>query len=735
MLGELSDDIVSLIQLIGQGRRFIPVEGRVSDYKSWLAAAAAMELSDDDMNVTMFSPQRANRESGVDKLTYFGANLLEHPSRLDMCIWEPWKDRVGRVDRSTCEAINCPFYVDGEDDIDERAMDAAESHLLETGGSVQMTAEEFRTAGSTDRQNACPAQLYLSLRKTEITDGTVNVATYSKAFQDAAISSDDPLDSDVVLLDEAHTVAANTDVVTHDVKPDMLRSSMTTVVEYLNDQPGRWSNRALEELEGLRNALDHWLAVSRDQHVSPEDPFDADAVSLSDAFSALDRVDSRLTQQMNRANTRGDWTQTERAASPFKASKYVRGFLSRVMSFRDGDADFIHSRYEENGELVNEMAFREAEEEVDIHDGCSPGEIYQEWLESGTHPAIQQRWGPLLDRYIESLWDGRQVRSSEGMPSAPVMPMEKLRRIAGADATVTLSATHNELSDPTRDPDRLRPTRHELLTAPTFLRTGGSGSEMYDGSDSVSPETPWFRSLFSQAKEASGDSVSVVPVNFANRRKWEGLPIETLEVDGEEELGVVPHSRGSIGEKGLEELEIDTVVCGVQVQSPAPTARRLVQWWELLAPRHDDPADVLDKSWRLMAQHAVSGTIQAGGRFDWDATNLVFERPELLRLAGFEARPATPEDDGFAGAYAAAHERKKGSWSDQRDSLRAARVVSYLNDAGGKTASPKQFVGQYTRVYDGADDEGARRALWLASEDGRVESKDAPNGVRFETTS
>jgi len=153
------------------------------------------------------------------------------------------------------------------------------------------------------------------------------------------------------------------------------------------------------------------------------------------------------------------------------------------------------------------------------------------------------------------------------------------------------------------------------VTAPLQLRSDGDESPGYHGRTSVDAATPWFQALVRQAKEEAGARLAAVPINGTNEAKWEAMPVETLElptsgggVGGQ--AGLVPHSRGAIGAKDLEQLPIDAVLCGVQVQGPAATARRVVALWELLAPEHDDPTDALERGWRLLAQHAVSGTIK-----------------------------------------------------------------------------------------------------------------------------
>lgn len=731
MYEELEDHVVNLEAMAEQGAPLVPVEGRVSDYKSWLAAASALSMADDGWDVAVFTPQTTNRESAVFKLRQFGASIMEHPGRIDLCIWDRWRDEVGHVDRSTCEEIGCPYYLHSDTDIQGRTEEALASPVAYGPGGRDLDAETMKNlAGSAD---FCPAQFYLAAREHEQTDGVIDVATYAKAFNDRDITSGPVLDADVLMLDEAHTVSAEPDVTTDEVDPAGLASAASSLASRLEGSGERWAQRAYDEVAGLADSLGHWRDLSTDQHVDPDDVFRGESVNLSDAFETIETVTSRTRQAMRRNTQSGAWNRVADLADPLVEAQALRSFLSLVRQYREGDVDFVHSLYEESGQRINEMAFR-AVAGSRPEDGCTPGEVYDAWLEAGTHPAVRDRWGTILDRYIESLWDGRSVWTRSDLPGAPVMPLDRLREIAGAETVITFSATHNERSDPTRDPDRLRPTRHELLCAPVNLRSDGSDQPHYDGSESVDPHTPWFRMLVERAKEASGDSLAAVPINYANAAKWRAMPVETItNDDGDEVYGIVPNSRGSIGEKGLERMEIDTVMCGVQVQSPAPTARRLVQLWETLAPRHRDPEDALEESWRLLAQHAVSGTIQAGGRFAWDTVNLVFERPSLLRLAGFETAEATPESPGFAGAFCRLLEEERGEWVHERESVRAAKVVRYLASTDGKAASINQSVGGYKRVYD-ADENTARRALRRAINDGRISARETRRGLRFETT-
>lgn len=720
-------DVGAVRSMLESGAELIPVQGRISDMKSWFAACLAAELSADGVEVTMFSPQRRNRDSTVGKVDAFGAEYFEHPGRIDLCVWEPWRENVGHVDKSTCKSNGCPYYVDTPEDRRHRATEEVGRHQAMLGGRTELDAETTRRMG--ESQSMCPEQLRASA--TGLVSGAVNTATYAKAFAEPDAEDGGPFGADVLVLDEAHDVAADPDRVQDAVDPSEVSRALKQVMEFLASRGERWAQTLRADLAGLADCLGHWFSRSREAHVHPDAIF-GETMSLTEAFNALDRVEGRLMQIARQRVSRNEWDGgVQEASSPYRASQKVRAFLSRVDAFREGRADFVHIRYEEGGTPVNEMAFRRVDSTAPTAGGV-PGEaVFGAWKERGTHPAVAERWGPLLDRHIEALWAGRQIETAEGRPGAPITPVEELKRVSGAGSVVALSATHNELSDPTRDPGDLRPTRHRVVCAPVYLRADDDPAEQYHGRRTAGPGTPWFRSMFEEAAEESGDRVAVVPINGRNARKWQDYSL--AEDDDGEPITVVPHSRGSIGEKEYERYGVDTVVCGVQVQSPAPTARRLVLLWEMLAPRASGPDEVLDTSWRLLAQHAVSGTIQAGGRFDWDAENLVMERPGLFELAGFDVAVASPGDPGFAGAFARAAEREEAAWSADRDAVRARKTVDYLEEQPRKSPTVRQTLSEYARVYDATEAE-ARRALFLAGERGAIEAYDAQHGVKFKPT-
>jgi len=386
--------------------------------------------------------------------------------------------------------------------------------------------------------------------------------------------------------------------------------------------------------------------------------------------------------------------------------------------------DFVHLHSETRGEDIHETQFRRVKSLIV---GSTPNEVFEVWKNRGTHPTINDRWGGLLDHYIQAVWEGRAVFAGGNavVLGALETPLDTIRSVTGANTVVGFSATHNETSDPSRSPDQLRTTAHDIAAAPLQLRSPGDQRSDYHGKTAVDGQTPWFRSIVESAKAETGDQLAAVPINASNKNKWKGMPIEAFEVpDGKGSTtttdGLVPHSRAAIGAKDLESLPIDAVICGVQVQSPADTAKRLISFWELLAPEHDDPTEVLEKSWRLLAQHTVSGTIQAAGRFRTEAVNIVFERPELLELAGFECEDLSPDMDGFAGSFARIFRDVAAAHKREKDAVRATKVVRYLEENPSKAPTQDQFLSSFCEMYQ-ADVSEATEAFRTAVDAGRIE--------------
>jgi hypothetical protein len=182
----------------------------------------------------------------------------------------------------------------------------------------------------------------------------------------------------------------------------------------------------------------------------------------------------------------------------------------------------------------------------------------------------------------------------------------------------------------------------------------------------------------------------------------------------------VPNSRGAHGSKDYEGLEVDAVLCGCQVQSPGETASLLVEWWDLLAPRYEDASEALDASCQLLAQRAVSPTIQAAGRFRQQATTVLFERSDLVELAGFEHKEATADMDGFVGALERRFLWAKEEYQRRMQVLNCRRVVGHLEKSEENNPTERQCLSKYMRGFDATEEEAAE-ALKVALDEGVVE--------------
>jgi len=721
MRAAFTSDIARLTDHHDGRTDLVAVQGAVSSMKTWLLACTAEEFLTRAQRVAALVPQRVNRRSLVGRLEQFGVQYIEHPGRHDLCAWDPWKELVGQVDERICSSNGCPMYPDDRD-LERLADDALAMHHLTNGEGIQLDEQTIKDLASKLEQPVCPHYLQTALAESIEDEEPVRVATYAKAFQ-----SDDAgewLAADVALLDESHTVATDLSHATTEVNPLAITAALATVRTEFEGSATKRGREIARDIEPLESAIRDWAAASREFPVTPGDLFDEAAVSLRGAFDVLGRARRETMAWLRSAVETGRSERADWLAGLFNQVREVVEFLSRVQSHRDGGVDFIHTRSEERGEAVNDIEFRRV---ADREAASTPREVYKAWQEAGTHPAIAARWGDLLDHHLEAVWAGRTIvpGGDRDAPGAPRAALADLRSITGADTLVGFSATHNEVSDPERSPGDLRRTAHQLVTAPLQLRSDGDESPGYHGRTSVDAATPWFQALVRQAKEEAGARLAAVPINGTNEAKWEAMPVETLElptsgggVGGQ--AGLVPHSRGAIGAKDLEQLPIDAVLCGVQVQGPAATARRVVALWELLAPEHDDPTDALERGWRLLAQHAVSGTIQAAGRFRTDAPNIVFERPELVELAGFECEPLSPSMDGFAGALADRIEATRTGYEHRRRVIRAVKVVAYLRREASKSPTRAQYLSMF-KVVHGATDAEATRAFEAAVEAGRLE--------------
>lgn len=714
-------DVERVVSHHETGTDLVAVQGPISSMKTWLLTCTAEAFLDRAHRVAILVPQKTNRRSLVDRLEQFEIPYIERPGRRDLCVWDAWQETVGRVDERICSSNGCPLYPDGRD-MEQLAGEALGKYRLGAGASVQLSEETVKGLAAQLEPPVCPHYLQEALAEMLGNEGVVRVATYAKAFKSA--DAGEWLSADVALIDESHTVATDTSRAVLGVDLSAIVAALAAVYEYLEGSSTKLSYEVVHDIEPLVSALRDWRTASWERPVSPDELFDEAAISLSDAFGDLGRARSEVMAELRRAVSSGRSERANRLGAIDGQLQEVVGFLSRIQSYRDGDLDFVHTRYEARGEAINDVEFRRV---ADRDAASTPREVYEAWCEEGTAPAIEARWGNLLDPYIEAIWLGRTVSpgGDRSVPGAPLPALAELRSITGAETMIGYSATHNDVSDPARPAGDLRRTAHRVVTAPLQLRSDGDERSDYNGRTSVDAATPWFRSLVRRAKNETDTRLAAVPINSKNEAKWEAMPVERLELpDGRggtgRQTGLVPHSRGAIGDKGLEQLSIDAVLCGVQVQSPAETARRVVAFWELLAPEHDDPAEALERGWRLLAQHAVSGTIQAAGRFRTGATNIVFERPGLVELAGFECERLSPSMDGFAGAFARAFAEARERFERRRRPVRAAKVVRYLERTPSKSPTRAQYLSKFSEVH-GATEREATRAFEAAVEAGMVE--------------
>jgi hypothetical protein len=545
------------------------------------------------------------------------------------------------------------------------------------------------------------------------------VATYTKAIMSDGWSS-----SDVALLDESHSVGTSADQRTVEVNLPAVSDAVEKVDERVQSSNRKTLADARHDIKPFAGAVQLWQESSETRTVTPDELFEGTDAKLGDAFQALEDVRRESMADLKQAVASGAAERVEEARTRYNRLRDVVEFLAQVRSYRSGESDFVHTRYEARGEAVNEMVFRRV---TDDQPPIDPPDIYDAWRDAGTHPAIEDRWGGLLDYHIEEVWDGRHVEpgGDRDRPGVPRGGLSEIRAVTDADTLVGYSATHGELPDPARAPGDLRQTTHQLLAAPLRLRSDGDDSREFDGWESVDAATPWFRDIIRRAKEETDAQLAAVPINTRNGAKWEGMPVRKLDLPdhegGTERLtGLVPNSRGAIGDKGLEDLPIDAVLCGVQVQSPSATARRLVSLWELLAADHDDPAEALQASWRLLAQHAVSATVQAAGRFRTEATNILFERQELVELAGFECDHLSASMDGFAGALGREIEQAQSEYRRRHAPVRVAKVVRHLEQTESKAPTRKQYLSTFRDAY-GATEQEATEAFEAAADADRVE--------------
>ncbi len=714
-------EIRRLSELHDDGADLIAVQGQVSSMKTWFLTATAEEFFDRAHRVVALAPQRVNRRSIVERLSKFGVPHIEHPSRLDLCVWEPWLETVGRVDERTCSSNGCPLYPDDRD-LEELAEQVLGIHMQDTGGTIELDVSTVKSLAERLDASVCPHYLLSAMAEIASERDAVRVATYAKAFRGA--DAGNQLASDVALLDENHTVTADTAQLRTNVDLLSIVTAMNNVCDLLNNTTDERAYQVAHNLRPVEEALEAFEKSSRERPVDPEELFAENSITAGRVFESLHQAEDVIMDKLARRVRSERRDNIERLDGASRHLQKLNKFFSRVKAHNNGEFEFVHTRYEARGELVNDIAFQRVSER---NAACELNEVYRAWETEGTHPAISRRWGNLLDYHIKEVWSGRVVvpGGDRDEPVPPPSPLANLCSITDAGTVIGYSATHNEVSDPARSADEPRPTAHRLVTAPLQLRSDGDDRTDYHGKMAVDAATPWFRELVKRAQERTEAKIAAVPINSSNAEKWKKMPVEELELpDGRggsrRQPGIVPHSMAAIGDKGLEELPIDAVLCGVQVQGPADTARRLIELWELLVPDYDDPVEVLETGWGLLAQHAISGTIQAAGRFRTSAMNIVFERSELIELAGFQHERLNPSMEGFAGKFAQLFRETESEYERSVDVIRAARIVGRLEKNASKAPTRAQYTSTFKEAYNSTD-EAATLAVKRAIGAGKVD--------------
>lgn len=695
--------------------RRVAVQGEISSMKSWLLTFAAEALQERGESVLILVPQRGNREEIARRLGKYGVPYIEKPARQDLCAWDEWQREVGYVDEGVCSNNGCKRYPD-EEDRGRIAEDAISKYRFKYGGRpLQVDLEMAGKLSEELERHACPFYLLRGIDEYKAAGDAVRLATAEKAFSNAGGGRFD--DADVVLLDEAHTVSADTERVKSPVDIEELLGSLEHAAGAIRAS-SRDHKQAKRDLLGLRDTISEW---ADGEGYNPSGLFDAQKELLGVGFDIIKNARAALRSKTNS----GSWDDRDDATKAYEKLGDAYEFFSELKQWREGTRDFVRVYHEAGSGSVDKAYFRLAEGDrlCTSLDG-----VYEAWEEQGTEPVIRQRWGQFFDSHLSGVYEGRTVFAGgdRERPRPAPRPLDLLQEFTGAETLIGFSATHNDASDPSRDPSELRSTRHTLVTMPLYLRTKRNGATEYDGKNSVEPTTPSFRELIEGSREATGANLAAVPVNGENEEKWGDLPVLTLSVpDGsrgnKQVKGLVPHSRAAVGSKDFEQEEVDAVLCGIQVQSPDETAYHLLDLWDMVRADHADPEDALEESWRLLAQSAVAGTIQAGGRFRWGAPNLVFDRGGLLELAGFEYERASAESPGFAGKLVGRFEEMQEDWRSQRRAIRARKTVGHLEGADSKSPTPNQYLSSFRRAYDGMGEEDAKEGLRTAVEEGSVE--------------
>ncbi|EJN60459.1 hypothetical protein HSB1_10620 [Halogranum salarium B-1] len=696
----------------------VAVQGEISSMKTWVIAFTAERALEQGNAVTVLVPQKVNREDVVKRLRWLGIPYIEQPSRIDLCSWDPWRDKVGHVSEAVCSSNGCEMFP-GSDGLEGVARDVLGRHKMLHGSSLRLDRETVADLSSRLDEPTCPFYLLEALNDVVGSTDAVRVATTAKAF--ANEKGDGFNDADVVLLDEAHTVAADTSLVMEAVDLDEVIEACRKVsgtVERLT------AARRFDALAvgGLGDEIAEWRSAAGDDNLNLDDLFDRHPDILNGGFRAVDDVRGWLLEEASRRTRSGSWSEASDATEAQQSLATVNEFLVQLSLWRKGERDFVHVLHEAGGGSINRTYFRRTDDRQQL---VTPQSVHRAWETEGTNSVIDKRLGGLLDTHLPGVWEGREVSPGGSRPKPMRRPLDLLQEIMGAETLIGLSATHNEVSDPSREPDDFRSTRNDLVVAPLQLRSADDEGAEYHGKDAVSPDTPWFQELVEETKQRTGAKLAAVPINGRNEAKWETVATRTLSVpDGRggsrETNGLVPNSRAAIGSKNLESLDVSTALCGLQVQSPGSTACRLIALWEMVAPDHERPEEALERCWRLLAQQAVAGTIQAGGRFGSDVTNLVFDHEGMLELAGFEYEVATPNTPGFPGAFVERFEEARQKWETTRDVNQVCRTVKHLAKSAGKSPTPRQYLSTYQQVYAGTDEEDAKKAVEAAVDAGRV---------------
>lgn len=390
-----------LIEQHNAGVREIAVQGQISSMKSWLLTTTAQACASRGEGVMALAPQRVNRRNLIGRLEFFDAPYLERPSRRDLCAWDAWLESVGRVDERTCSTNGCARYPRNRD-MAEAAAEAIAKHSL-TGSVTRLDEAEVKRLADTFDPPACPHYLLEAIDDHLPNHRAVRVATHAKLLSG---SEPDGADSGVVLVDESHAVGAMTELTLTRVDVPALTATLRTVSSRFAGSAHQRVSRAGHDLEALTVTLEAWEKASHTKPVTPDELLEDIPLTITDAFDAVEETRRILIEQLCRGLESPTDTPPEKTSTEYYRLQEVTDFLSKLVAYRDGDLDFIHTRYTEKGHTENEIAFRAVH---DSEPAVTPQEIYEAWTEQGTHPAIDNRWGGLLDHHLEAVWRGREL--------------------------------------------------------------------------------------------------------------------------------------------------------------------------------------------------------------------------------------------------------------------------------------------------------------------------------------